>query len=122
MPWSPQLPSVWLELSYHDGTSLITLSPRTKLLMVPYAAKSDAAERLVVPNSFDTALKVNGSGYVGIGTDNPATGLHISGDGADGVAKFTKGTKSVKINPKVGPANYAFIGGESGDGLDINAG
>lgn len=54
-------------------------SPRTQIGMAPFSAKATSAEQLVEPGSFDPAVNVDASGFVGIGTPTPSTRLHIKG-------------------------------------------
>jgi hypothetical protein len=70
---------VWLGVSVDGGDEL---TPRTQLVMVPYAAKAKSSENLVRPGTFESAVAVSASGAVGIGTTSPNYPLDVFGDGA----------------------------------------
>lgn len=67
---------LWLGVSVNEQAEL---TPRTQIVMVPFAAKARAAEQLVVPSSFTPAVTVTPAGMVGIGTANPGYALDVSG-------------------------------------------
>ncbi len=68
-------PGVWLAMAVNGGAEL---TPRTQLIMVPYAAKAEAAEGLVVPGTFDEAVHVGADAHVGVGaTASPSARLHV---------------------------------------------
>lgn len=55
------------------------LQPRIKLVMVPYAYQSLAANMLTAPNSPNPTVSVSPLGNVGIGTTQPAAHLDLRG-------------------------------------------
>lgn len=65
---------VWLGVEVNAPPEL---APRTRLAMVPFAAKSTVAEALVTPGAFDKAVHVDTDGNVGIGTSAPVHPLHV---------------------------------------------
>ena len=69
-------PELWLGVSVNAGAEL---TPRTRIGMVPFSAKSRASEELVVPGSFQQAVGVGADGRVGIGTLDPGAQLEVVG-------------------------------------------
>jgi hypothetical protein len=70
-------PEVWLGVSVNDGDEL---TPRTRLVMVPWAAKAKMSEILVRPGTMESAVTVWPSGNVGINSssDSPLAGLTVA--------------------------------------------
>ena len=57
------------------------VTPRQAILTAPFAFKANSVEKLVVPGgSSTTAVSVDGSGNVGIGTASPSATLDVAGD------------------------------------------
>ncbi|RME38310.1 MAG: hypothetical protein D6788_07720, partial [Planctomycetota bacterium] len=104
---------VWLGLTVDGGTEL---TPRVRLGMVPFSAKSRASEVLVRPDTFTAAVAADGSGNVGVGTQTPLAPLHVESDGkwspdvgnGWGDLSVTNGTVGLSIGVATG-------GGGTGD-------
>lgn len=73
---------VWLETT----VDAVTLSPRTRIVMVPYAAKATSAERLVQPDTFDIVALTDTSGVLSVvnGLGDPR--VNLDGDRGGGGA------------------------------------
>ena len=100
---------LWLGVSVNGDPEL---TPRTRIVMVPYAAKARSAEQLVVPDSLDAAAVVDGVGNVGVGTETPECALHVAGN-----ARVERTLEVWDPGDDLGPDEHLwFIGGEgSGD-------
>lgn len=67
---------VYLGISVNNDEEL---QPRIKLVMVPYAYQSLAANMLTAPDSSNPAVSVSALGNIGIGTSQPAAHLDLRG-------------------------------------------
>ena len=81
-------PEVWLGVSVNGE---VELTPRTRIVMVPFAAKSKVAEALVMPDTFEQTLAVKADGAIkmGVGASNPGTiqmcDMRVDVEDADGL-------------------------------------
>jgi hypothetical protein len=80
---------------------------------------------LVIRTNGAEALRIHGSGSVGIGTTNPIAGLHVSGTGREGTIRIEREGKSLQLNPNwLGENRFARIttvlGSNMGLQLDTN--
>jgi hypothetical protein len=86
---------VWLGVSVNGGAEL---TPRTRIVMTPYAAKAAAAERLVVPGGFSNVARTDAQGNLSLfdlsnnaafrfGTNTVGTAGELSMFAADGTTE-----------------------------------
>jgi hypothetical protein len=77
---------VWLGMAVNGAPEL---TPRTRFVMVPYAAKAAGAEGLFRPGTFESIVKVHVGGNVGIGTTSPSELLELF-DGSLAITRFDR--------------------------------
>ncbi len=109
----------WLGISVDGG---VELTPRTRMGMVPFAAKAavaertSAAEKLVTPGTFTPAVSVDTAGKVGIGTASPVHNLEILDEAGDvSLALFGRSTDNATIAFGRDPGITGYTVGESYD-------
>jgi len=71
------VPEVWVGLRLNEAAEL---TPRTRLVMVPYAARATISETLAFPGSLTPAVTTDAENRVGIGTASPLAALHVLPD------------------------------------------
>lgn len=76
VPASLGLPPLWIGLSVNGGAEL---SPRTRLVSVPFSYRALGAENLLLPDSTTPIVYTTNAGNVGVNQSTPIARLHVSG-------------------------------------------
>lgn len=70
------LPPIFVGLAVNGGAEL---TPRTRLMSVPFAYRALGADSLLIPDSNTPIVLANSAGNVGVNQATPLTNLHITG-------------------------------------------